>query len=386
MRRKTHFLIGTRWFGVLGPCQLLIERLVEEGYDVFVFGQEDAHYARYDQGNARLIKINMARSYLSPIRDILDIIKLIAFVLWYKPDHIHSFNPKPALLSFMASLVRPRAKFFIGVTGLGNTFIRAKALEPFIRWTLRLACLRASFVFFQNPDDVDLFRQKRLIAEDKIRMFIGPGVDLRVFTPKRFGANRRVVVSCTARLIWQKGIREYIEAARAILKRYPDRDIRFKLFGEIDHEHPDCIDPAFLEQAVREGVVQYISWTDDIAAELRASDIFVLHSYREGAPRAILEASASCLPTIGSDAIGVRELIVDGVTGFLGPLKDIPALTGALGRLIEDPQMRADMGAAARRLIAEPLSLERATQAQFQMYIDASNHWKGQKEWAEKDA
>jgi len=312
--------------------------------------------------------------------------KLIAFVLWYRPDHIHSFNPKPALLSFVASLVRPRAKFFIGMTGLGNTFIRAKALEPVIRFALRLACWRASFVFFQNFDDVALFRDKRLVAKNKVRMFIGPGVDLRVFTPKRFGPNQRVVISCTARLIWQKGIREYIEAARIVLKRHPFRDIRFKLFGEIDQEHPDCIDPSYLEQAVQEGVIKHMSWTDDIAAELRASDIFVLHSYREGAPRAILEASASCLPTIGSDAIGVRELVRDGVTGLLTPLKDVETLVEAMERLILDTDLRLEMGAAARRLIAEPLSLERASQAQFQMYIDANDPWEGQVEWTEKGA
>ena len=84
MPRKTHFLIGTRWFGVLGPCQILIDQLVDDGYDVFVFGQSDDHFERYDKGNARLVRLYMARSYISPIRDILDVIKLMAFILWYR--------------------------------------------------------------------------------------------------------------------------------------------------------------------------------------------------------------------------------------------------------------------------------------------------------------
>ncbi len=366
MRRKVHFLIGTRWFGVLGPCRLMIDALVADGYRVFVFGQRDDHFQRYDEGKAELVRINMVRSYISPLRDLLDIAKLILYILWYRPENIHSFNPKPALLSFAAVLVSPRTRFFIGVTGLGNTFIRAKALEPLITRALRWACTRADGVFFQNNDDVALFEEKELVEPEKAHLFIGPGVDLEVFTPKKSFESDTVTVSCTARLIWQKGIREYIEAARSVLAK--GYNVRFQLFGEIDRDHPDCVEPAFIDQAVADGTITYIPWTDDIARELRRSDIFVLHSYREGAPRAILEASASCLPTIGSDAIGVRELVRDQVTGLLTPLHDVAALADAMERLISDPAMRHRMGQAARRMIAEPLSLRAATDAQLKMY------------------
>ena len=105
MRRKVHFLIGTRWFGVLGPCRLMIDRLVEDGFEVYVFGQKDQHFHRYDSGKVTLVPIFMARRYFSPLRDFLDVMKLIAYVLWLRPERIHSFNPKPALLSFVASLL-----------------------------------------------------------------------------------------------------------------------------------------------------------------------------------------------------------------------------------------------------------------------------------------
>ena len=381
MPRKTHFLIGTRWFGVLGPCQILIDQLVDDGYDVFVFGQSDDHFERYDKGNARLVRLYMTRNYISPIRDILDVIKLMAFILWYRPENIHSFNPKPALLSFAASLVWPWSKFFIGVTGLGNSFICAKSLEPAIRFTLWLACLRARFVFFQNPDDVALFKEKRLVVADKIRMFVGPGVDLEIFTPKRMEPGKRITIACTARLIWQKGVRQFVEAAKIIHARYPKREIEFKLYGEFDQDHPDCVDPSYINAAVVAGTITHIPWTDHIAAELRQADIFVLHSYREGAPRAILEASASGLPTIGSDAIGVRELVRDQVTGFLTPLHNVEALADKIEILVLDADLRKRMGHAARRLIAEPLSLERATDAQMKMYTDADRPKEGSPEW-----
>ncbi|MEM7242918.1 MAG: glycosyltransferase family 4 protein [Pseudomonadota bacterium] len=381
MPRKTHFLIGTRWFGVLGPCNILIDRLVADGYQVFVFGQIDDHYQRYDTGDARLVPLFMTRSYFSPLRDILDVLKLMLFILWYRPENIHSFNPKPALLSFAASQISPSSRFFIGVTGLGNSFIRAPMLEPAICFALRLACLRARFVFFQNPDDVALFRDKKLVHEDKIRLFIGPGVDLQQFTPKRMQPGKQITIACTARLIWQKGIREFVDAARIIRARHPNKSISFKLYGEFDFDHPDCVDPDFIQTAVKDGIITHIPWTNAIDSALRAADIFVLHSYREGAPRAILEAAASALPTIGSDAIGVRELVRDQVTGFLTPLHDTDALADKLEVLIRDADLRHRMGQAARRLIAEPLSLAHATDAQMKMYTDANPHSTGSPEW-----
>ena len=369
---KVHFLLGTRWFGVLGPCSQLIERLHTEGYKVFVFGQEDEHYTRYFRENCELVKINMKRSYYCFFHDLLDLIKLAYFFLKYKPVGIHSFNPKPSLIAATICFFFPRVALLIGVTGLGNTFIRAPKLRPIITVLLRLACKRASYVFFQNPDDVLLFRNEKLVDEHKIKLFIGPGVDLEVFSQKEENETKRnsdqVVVLTMARLIWQKGIKEYIEAARFIKKSDEGKQIKFMILGEYDLNHPDCVDPAYVEAAVNEGVVTHLPWTDDVARTLQNADIFVLHSYREGAPRAILEASACCLPTVGSDAIGVRELIIDNVTGFVTPLRDTERLQEAILRLVNDKELRRSFGLAAFEKIARPLSLTNATKAQLEMY------------------
>ena len=377
-RKKAHFLVGTRWFGVLGPCNLIIDSLVDQGYEVFVFGQRDEHYQRYDNGKARLVEINMARSYTAFFRDSLDVVKLAYYVLRYRPVGVHSFNPKPALLAWAAVMLRPKTKFFIGVTGLGNTFIQAKRMEPLITSLLTKACKRASFVFFQNRDDVSMFEEREIISKEKMKMFIGPGVDLRQFRPDpdTRGGNHNtndphcdIVVTCTARLIWQKGILEYVEAAKIVKAYYRGkRNVRFRLVGEIDTQHPDRIDEAFLEHAKDNGFIEHVSWTDDMVAELKKTDIFVLHSYREGAPRAILEASSLCIPTVGANAIGVRELVVDGVTGYLTPLKEVQPIADAIIDLIENPQKRHEMGLAARRMIAEPYSLTKSSDAQMEMY------------------
>ena len=370
MTTKTHFLIGTRWFGILGPTELMIDELVRTGHKVIVFGAKDERYHRYYRDNCELVEINMRRSYGTLWSDLKDVIKIARYARKYKPAGIHSFNPKPALLAAAGAMFSPKSKFFIGVTGLGNTFIRAKRLEPIISWALRKACDRASFVFFQNNDDVALFKEKKLVAEDKMRLFIGPGVDLRIFTPRDYDTPRtgKLRITCVARLIWQKGIREYIEAATHLRETNPN--LEFYLYGEFDGVHPDRIDPEYVKQAHDAGIITHVPWTDDIAGELRKSDIFVLHSYREGAPRGILEASASALPTVGADAIGVRELVRDGVTGYLTPLKSTEGLIDGLQKLIDSPEDRRRMGEAARVMIAEEYSLALSSAAQLGMYKD----------------
>ena len=223
-------------------------------------------------------------------------------------------------------------------------------------------------MFFQNHDDVALFKSKELIDPDKVRLFIGPGVDLDAFSYQDRTKKNPVIVTCVARLIWQKGICEFVEAARLLTEKLGPHKILFELYGEVDTQHPDCVDPTYIADAVRDGIIKHIPWTDDIPAVLAKSDIFVLHSYREGAPRAILEASASGLPTVGADAIGVRELVRHNVTGYLTPLQDVKALADAVEGLVHDTDLRHKMGRNARRMIAEPLSLANASAAQLAMY------------------
>jgi glycosyltransferase involved in cell wall biosynthesis len=368
------FLVGTRWFGVLGPCRVMIRRLTAAGHDVYVFGQTDGHYERYDEGHATLVEINMRRSYATPVADLRDIIVMTRMARQLKPVVIHSFNPKPSLLSYWVSRLAGIENFFIGVTGLGNTFIRAKAFEPFVARALRLAAARAKHVFFQNEDDVALFTAKRIGDPASYMKFTGPGVDLEEFDVASATLDRRgpgapgpTRFATVCRLLWQKGIREYVEAATRMREEFGG-DVDFLLVGEFDTDHPDCVDPAFVTDAVARGVVTHIPWTDDVAGLLAAVDVAVLHSYREGAPRAILEASAMRLPTIGSDAIGVRELVIDGETGILVELMNVDELTAAMRRLHIDPAERAAMGDCALARIAEPFSLTNSSEAQLGMY------------------
>ncbi len=369
---KSIFLIGTRWFGILGPTKEIIEKLVSEDYDVYVFGQKDNRYHRYFFKNCKLININMKRSYKSFLYDIFDIFKIIYFIIKLKPKAIHSFNPKPAFIAFFSLIFFPKIKFFVGITGLGNTFIRAKKMEFIISRIFRLVAKRSNFIFFQNLDDIEMFKTKKIGNSKKYKLFIGPGVDLKIFTlgKSKNKENNLIRVLCVSRLIWQKGIKEFCESAKILLKKY--KNLEFLLIGEFDYVHPDRVYKKDLKKYINEGIIKHIEWTDDVHKYYKLSDIFFLHSYREGAPRAILEASATGLPTVGSNCIGVRELVIDNETGFLVEFKKIEECITALQKLIENKNLRKEMGINARKKIAEPYSLVESTNAQLQMYRETN--------------
>ncbi|MBT6047966.1 MAG: glycosyltransferase [Candidatus Scalindua sp.] len=367
-KNKVAFLVGTQWFGVLGPCKFLINELVERGYKVYVFGRKDEHYQQFNLGQATMVKLKVKRNYFSFFSDFMDMVKLYSFIRSKSPEFVHSFNPKPSLLCYFPLLFARAPKFFIGVTGLGNTFIKAKRLEGFIRVVFRIALRRASFVFFQNDDDVNLFVNELGLERKKVLKFTSPGVDIQRFKMRDgYKMSGKLKVLLVARLLWQKGVGDFVNVYKKLKEVGLDRYYIFTLVGEQDNEHPDKL----LDDDVREIEeigIEWVPWTDLIEKYYADNDVLLFMSKREGGPRAILEASSTGMPTIGSNCIGVRELIFDGETGYR-------VETGAIDDIIEkleyyraNPSLIADHGRAARKMIAEEFSLDNATKAQLQMY------------------
>lgn len=365
---KPIFLVGTRWFGVLGPCKLLIEELRKRGHDVYIFGQKDKHYAQFDTEKVNLIKLNVRRSYYSLFLDWMDIIKLCFYIKKLKPVSIHSFNPKPSLLCYFSILLTKKRNFFIGVTGLGNTFIKAKRLEPYIAYLMGLAAKKANYIFFQNVDDRSLFINKLNVDKEKTKIFRSPGVDtLRFKLKTKYEFKHKIRVLLVARLLWQKGVGDFVETFKSLKQRNLEKFYEFTLVGEIDAQHPDRLNSSDVKNITNLGI-NWVKWTDKIEEIYKENDILLFMSKREGGPRAILESSAIGLPTIGSNCIGVRELIQDGITGFIVETANIDGIIEKLEYYRNDKDQIIKHGQSARINIAEELSLINATKAQLEMY------------------
>ncbi len=241
------------------------------------------------------------------------------------------------------------------VAGLGYVFAsndrKARWLRPVVRVMLRLALRgRRTRLILQNPDDQEMFEQSGLIELDRIDLIPGSGVDCTRFTPPTEGNPARRSQPCVllaARLLWDKGVAEYVEASR--LLRSAGRTIRFLLAGMPDPGNPAAVPESTLHQWMDEGVIEWLGHVDDTSELFRSVDILALPTYYgEGLPKSLIEAAACALPLVTTDMPGCREVVTNEVDGLLIPPRDAGALAHAITRLIDSPELAARLGAAAR--------------------------------------
>jgi glycosyltransferase involved in cell wall biosynthesis len=237
------------------------------------------------------------------------------------------------------------------ITGLGYVFIEKSPVYFLVQFLYKISCRLAKRTFFQNKDDLNLFLEKGLIDKDKAVLVNGSGIDVDYFSPDFCSAIKRdeysFVFLFTGRFLWDKGVGEFVKAARITRQRYPKT--RFWLAGIIDSGNPTGIGPEILKEWEREGIIECLGEVKDIREFICRADCVVLPSYREGIPRSLLEASAMERPIIATDAVGCREVVEDGVNGFSVPVKDAQALADSFCKMIKlSPEERIKMGKAGR--------------------------------------
>jgi glycosyltransferase involved in cell wall biosynthesis len=273
-----------------------------------------------------------------------------------KPDAMLAYTVKPVVYGLLAARLAGVPKRFALITGLGYAFQGADSVSTSRHWLrllvqklYKLALRGAHKTFFQNPDDEILFRDLNLLPESAATVIVnGSGVDLEEFTPTVLP--EAISFLLIARLLGDKGIREYVEAAGRIKASFPL--VKFNLVGWID-DNPDSISPDELDLWIDQGLITYWGRLADVRPAIEASSVYVLPSYREGTPRTVLEAMAMGRPIITTDAPGCRETVVDGVNGYLVRVKDSESLGHAMMRFIHDPDKTITMGQASRTLAKE---------------------------------
>ena len=262
---------------------------------------------------------------------------------------MHSFTIKCAVYGGLAARCAGAARVN-AVAGMGYVFIGdeplARTLRPIVRTLLRPALGGArSRLILQNLDDITIFEKSGLAAQ--IRLIPGSGVDCTRFLPptesEREGPLRVVLAS---RMLWDKGVREFVEAARMLKSQ--GRALRFQLAGGPDPGNPASIPESILRDWQASGIVDWLGHVDDMPTLLAAADVVVLPSYREGLPKSLIEAAACARPLITTDVPGCREVVNDGVDGLVVPVRDALALAHAIARLQDDPSLARRLGEAAR--------------------------------------
>lgn len=346
------FTVNTAW-NLLNFRRALLEAMVADGHRVSVLAPPDGCGPALAEIGCHLLPLEVDRKGLSPIRDGALMLRIRRVLRRERPDLVLSFTIKNNIFGAFAARLAG-VPFVPNVTGLGTAFLSGSALQKLVELLYRAAFARAPVVFFQNGDDQALFRQRRLVRADQARLLPGSGIDLNRFaaTPMpEHGAGQGPVFLMIARVLRDKGAGEYAAAARQLKQTHPQA--RVQLLGPLDAENRSAIDPAEIARWQAEGWIEYLGETDDVRPFIAAADCVVLPSYREGAPRTLLEAAAMARPLIATDVPGCRAVVEDGKTGFLCAVRDADSLAQAMTRFstLSQPE-KAEMGQAGRAKIA----------------------------------
>lgn len=344
----------------------LIEALVAKGFDVLAVAPPDSEMeGRLAAMGCRFAPAPIDSAGLSPWRDLATFRALRRIIARERPAAWLSWTIKPNVYGSLAAGMAG-VPAFPNVSGLGTAFIRRNLLTRIVRQLYRVGFRKAPLVFFQNTDDRDLFTQLGLVKGRQAGLLPGSGVDPQHWAPPPGGrpAPRRFLM--IARVVADKGVREYAEAARLLRPKW--NDAVFRLMGPLAVANRTAVDPAEVAGWEAEGLIEYHPAADDVRPAIAEADFIVLPSYREGLSRVLLEAASMGRPIVTTDVTGCRDVVRDGENGFLCQPRDAASLAGALDRAARcsdaEWQRMADAGRA--RVIAE-FSADRVTA----IYLDA---------------
>ena len=328
----------------------IINELICLGAHVLIITPFDEYTSKLSSINSiTLIELkHLRRSSLNPIIDLLFLKELYRIYYKHKPDCILHYTIKPNIYGALAAKILHVPTISM-VTGLGYTFLHNGILNHFVKWMYKIALRYPKKVIFENKDDKALFVSSNLVNVLKTFHVNGCGVNLEYFSPvKNKMENEPVRFSFIGRLLYDKGIIEFIIAAHKILEEYPQ--IKFTIVGFLDEDNPSHLNQKDLQDLLVSGKIEYKTKKEDIRPEIALSDCIVLPSYREGMPKILMEAMSMAKPIITTDTAGCRDLVEEGQNGYLVKPKDVDSLVNALIRIIKlTPEERNIIGYKGRK-------------------------------------
>lgn len=367
---KLLFLVTEDWYFCSHRLPLAVAAR-EAGFRVCVATRVDRHAEQILAAGLELFPLtHLSRRSARPLRELATLKEITRLYRQVRPDIVHHVAMKPVLYGSIAAAVAGRLRVVNALAGLGYVFsssdFKAWLLRPWVEFGYRLLLNRPeSRLVVQNEDDLTLFLRSRIVDPAKVALIRGSGVDLSRFRPSDEPDGIPLVV-LPARMLRDKGVEEFVAAARQL--RSEGVRARFALVGDPDPENPAAIDQTRLERWEHEGTIEYWGWREDMAEVFRQAHIVCLPSYREGLPKALIEAAAARRALITCDVPGCREVVRDGDNGLLVPARDSVALARALRRLLADPELRMRMAQRSRERAVREFSLDGVIAATLSLY------------------
>jgi len=322
----------------------------KKGFEVHVATTRDSYSDTIAGHGLVFHEIPFARSGMQPVHELHTILKIYRLYRQLRPDIVHHVTIKPVLYGGLVARILSVPAVVSAISGLGYLFVARgilpKVLRLFVTVLYRLALNHKNCcTIVQNPDDRNWLVRSGIVGSDSIRKVPGSGVDLDIFSPMPEKKGSPIVLFAS-RLLWDKGIGEYVQAAYKIASE--GVKAKFVIAGERDPGNPSTVPERILEKWKKDEVVSLIGYQENMPAVRSSAHIFCLPSYREGLSKALIEAAASGRPVITTDVPGCRDVVEDGVNGLLVPTRDIEALAVAMKKLIENSAIRESMGRAGR--------------------------------------
>ena len=353
-KSKKIILVANSTWNIYNFRLNIIRKLTSQGHQLVVIAPID-EYLEYKENFPEVKHVplkTMGRDSTNPFRDLLLLAELYRKYKWLQPDLILHYTNKPNIYGGLAAsfLKIPSVAF---VTGLGYSFIHKGFLNFIVRKLYQISGKKHKKIIFENEDDLSLFVKDNIVKEENAISVKGCGVDTSYYIPFPNGhVKDQITFTFIGRLLYDKGIIEFIDAAKKTKAKYPNS--KFEIIGEFDKDNPSNIDREYLSNWVDIGIIDYRGFVKDIRPLLEKSDCVVLPSYREGMPRTILEGMSMGKAIITSDVPGCRETVVENQNGYIVPVKNSNALADAFEKLINlSYEERKKMGQAGRKMAEE---------------------------------
>ena len=375
---KKIFLIGTTASNLYIFRKDFILSCLNQGIEVYALGSEpdDFWNNKIKETGAHLIEYKMNRSGLNPVSDIKSILQIKAYINEYKPDVVFSFFTKPVVYGSLAAKISNTPHIVGMIEGLGSPFTEhpnGQALKMKIIRFIQISLYRIVFPFldkiiFLNSDDpYDLIKKNKIYHKRGVVSILGPiGLDLKDYPYSSWDSSKPITFIFVARLLAEKGIYEFIEAAKIVKEKHSN--ILFKVIGGLDLNNPYGLSQNDLDSLIKTGIIEYPGFVKNVNEHIASSTVFVLPSYyREGVPRSTQEAMAIGRPVITTDVPGCRDTVVDGVNGFLVPKWDVKALVEKMCFFIENPEQINIMGTESYKIACEKFDVHKVNKKLFEI-------------------
>jgi len=322
-------VLNTSW-NIYNFRMNFVRALLAQGYEVHTIAPVDDYTHFLEEAGCIHHKVRMDSRGANPMKDSALIFELFGIYRRIKPDIILHYTIKPNVYGTIAASLL-RIPVINNVCGLGTVFLKDNLVSAIAIMLYKISFRFARKVFFQNPDDLKLFVDKKLVPEQAVDLLPGSGIDLSRFQPMKFKRNERFTFLLISRLITDKGILEYIDAVKKL--RASGMQANFQILGAMDPEHKRGIKTEIVEEWINSGTIEYLGTTSDVRRYIEQADCVVLPSYREGTPRTLLEAASSSKPIIATDVPGCNHVVVNQYNGLLCKLKDADDLADKMKQM-----------------------------------------------------